>query len=170
MEKYLEAGVIVNTHGIGGAMMIKSLCDSNEVLAAIPVLWFKEKNGDYVARKVLRAGPHRGMVLAHLEGFTNPEDAAKYKNRTVYADRDDIPIAEGSHFIVDLIGLPVLNAETGKVYGKLADVIKNGAQEVYEVATENGMRYMPAVEEFVKEVDLEKGILVLPIEGMFDEI
>ena len=110
------------------------------------------------------------MVLAHLEGFTNPEDAAKYKNRTVYADRDDIPIAEGAHFIVDLIGLPVLNAKSGKVYGKLAEVIKNGAQEVYEIATDGGMRYMPVVDEFVKEVDLEKGILVLPIEGMFDEI
>lgn len=170
MNKYLEAGIIVNTHGIGGAMMIKSLCDSNEVLCAIPTLWIKEKGGEYIPRKVLRASLHRGMVLAHLEGFTNPEDAAKFKNRTVYADRDDIPKAEGAHFIVDLIGLPVINADSGKIYGKLADVIKNGAQEIYEVTTEKGVRYMPAVSEFVISVDLEKGIEVRPIEGMFDEI
>lgn len=170
MNKYLEAGIIVNTHGIGGAVMIKSLCDSNEVLCAIPVLWLKEKNGEYIPRKVLRASQHRGMVLAHLEGFTNPEDAAKFKNRTVFADRDDIPKADGAHFIVDLIGLPVINADSGKVYGKLSDVTKNGAQEIYEVSTENGLRYMPAVLEFVISVDLEKGIMVRPIEGMFDEI
>ncbi len=170
MNKYLEAGIIVNTHGIGGAMMIKSLCDSNEVLCAIPTLWLKEKSGEYSPRRVLKASVHRGMVLAHLEGFTNPEDAARFKNRTVFADRDDIPKAEGAHFIVDLIGLPVVNADSGKVYGKLANVIKNGAQEVYEVSTENGLRYMPAVPEFVIGVDLEKGISVRPIEGMFDEI
>ena len=36
--------------------------------------------------------------------------------------------------------------------------------------TENGKRYMPAVSEFVKEIDVERGIFILPIEGMFDEI
>ena len=29
---------------------------------------------------------------------------------------------------------------------------------------------MPVVEEFVKEVDVEKGVFVTPIEGMFYEI
>ena len=169
MEKYLEAGLIVNTHGVDGGLMIKSYCDSNEVLASLKTLWLKKKEG-FVPVKVTRASQHRGMVLAHIEGIDDLNTAIKYKNTTVYAAREDLPLAEGAHFIVDLIGLPVVNAESGKVYGTLADVSNTGAADIYEVATEKGPRYMPAVAEFVREIDLERGIFVTPIEGMFDEI
>lgn len=169
MEEYLEAGLIVNTHGIDGGLMIKSYCDSNEVLASLKTLYMK-KSGEYLPLKVTRAGGHRGMVLAHVEGISDLNTAMRYKNVTVYARREDLPLAEGAHFIVDLIGLPVINAESGKVYGTLADVTNSGASDIYEVATDRGARYMPAVPEFVKNIDLERGIFVAPIEGMFDEI
>jgi len=169
MERYLEAGLIVNTHGVDGGLMIKSYCDSNAVLASLKTLWIKRKSG-YEPIKVTRAGEHRGMVLAHVEGINDLDTAMRCKNTTVYADRDDLPLPEGAHFIADLIGLPVVNADSGKVYGKLADVTNSGASDVYEIDTEKGKRYMPAVAEFVREIDLERGIFVLPIEGMFDEI
>ena len=169
MEKYLEAGVIVNTHGVDGAVMIKSFCDSNAVLASLGTLWIK-RNGEFAPIKVKRASEHRGMVLCRLEGIDDLNTAIKYKNVTVYADREDLPLAEGAHFIADLIGLPVINADTGKVYGKLTDVTNTGASDIYEIETENGARYMPAVAEFVDRIDLEQGIFVRPIEGMFHEI
>lgn len=169
MEDYLEAGLIVNTHGIDGGLMIKSYCDTNEVLASLGTLWLKKKDG-YLPLKVNRAGLHRGMVLAHIDGISDLNTAIKYKNMTVYARREDIPLPAGAHFIADLIGLPIINADTGKKYGTLADVSNTGASDIYEISTENGTRYMPAVPEFVREIDLERGIFVIPIEGMFDEI
>ena len=42
MEQYLEAGLIVNTHGIDGGLMIKSYCDTNEILAGLKTLWIKK--------------------------------------------------------------------------------------------------------------------------------
>ncbi|MBQ7161504.1 MAG: 16S rRNA processing protein RimM [Clostridia bacterium] len=170
MEQYLEAGLIVNTHGIDGGLMIKSYCDTNEILAGLKTLWIKKKDG-FAPIKVTRAGQHRGMVLAHVEGVDDLTKAIPYKNTTVYAKREDLPpLAEGAHYIVDLIGLPVINAESGKVYGTLADVSNTGASDIYEVSTEKGPRYMPAVPEFVREIDLGRGIFIVPIEGMFDEI
>ena len=80
-----------------------------------------------------------------------------------------IALPEGEFFIADLIGLPVINADTGKVYGTLTDVIQHG-QDLYEIETASGTRLMPAVPEFVREIDLEKGVFVTPIEGIFDEI
>ena len=60
---------------------------------------------------------------------------------------------------------------SGKLYGTLTDVMNRGASDVYEIKTATGEVLMPAVDEFVKEVDLEKGIFITPIEGMFpDEI
>ena len=90
------------------------------------------------------------------------------KNKILYAAREDFVLEEGDYFIADLIGLPVIHAETGHIYGKLTEVINRGASDIYVVATEAGERMMPAVDEFVKLVDIEKGIFVCPIEGMLD--
>ena len=69
-----------------------------------------------------------------------------------------------------LIGLPVLDAETGEKYGVLGEVIHPGVHDVYVVEEENGKTFMmPAVPEFVIriEADGEKaGIYVRLIEGM----
>lgn len=169
MKEFLEAGIINNTHGIAGSILITSYCDSPAVLASIKTLYLKKGN-DYIPFPIECAAVHKGRVLAKPADINDPESAAKFKNKTVYARREDIPTKEGSYFIADIIGLPVMNAESGKVYGILTDVITNTATDVYEIETPSGTAYMPVVNEFVKNVDPEKGIFVLPIEGMFDEI
>ena len=45
--------------------------------------------------------------------------------------------------------------------------MNTGASDIYVINTPNGEAMMPAVKEFVKEIDLEKGIFIKPIEGMF---
>ena len=41
---------------------------------------------------------------------------------------------------------------------------------LYIIDTERGEVMLPAVSEFVKEIDIERGLFVCPIPGMFDEI
>ena len=95
-------------------------------------------------------------------------DAARsLRNRIVYAARGDIVLEAGSHFIADLIGLPVIDADSRRVYGEIVDVINRGASDIYVIRTEAGESMMPAVDEFVVEIDLDRGVFVRPIEGMF---
>jgi 16S rRNA processing protein RimM len=96
------------------------------------------------------------------------DKAMAVKGKTLYAARGDFKLKKGDFFIVDLIGLEVIDHESGKVYGKVSDVINRGASDIYVVKTESGERMMPAVDEFVVSVDLDEGVLVRPIEGMFD--
>ena len=49
-------------------------------------------------------------------------------------------------------------------------LIAKASRCIYKIKTEDGDAYMPAVPEFVIDVDLEKGVFVRPIEGMFNEI
>ena len=168
MEKqFLECGKIINTHGIAGAVKLESWCDSPAVLASLKVIYF-EKGGEYRPVKVLRASVFKRFVLATLEGVTDIDAAAALKETVVYANRDHLPIEEGQHFIADLVGLPVIDANSGREYGILADVFNTGASDIYVVNTPEGERMMPAVDEFVKEIDSERGIFITPIEGMFD--
>ena len=104
-----------------------------------------------------------------LDGLTDIDEALLLKNKTVYAARRDFKLAKGEYFITDLIGLDVIDAESGRVYGKLKEMINRGASDIYVVDTPTGERMMPAVPEFVDSVDLEKGIFVKVIPGMLED-
>ena len=166
-KKYLECGKIVNTHGVKGAVKIESWCDSPEILADLPCVYFK-KGDSYEKRDVLSSSVMKRHVLATLEGINDVDVAMTLKETVVYAERDDIPLEEGDYFIIDLVGLPVIDADKGTEYGTVSDVFNAGASDIYTVKTANGDRMIPAVPEFVISIDLEKGIFVRPIEGMFD--
>ena len=168
-KDFLEAGKIINTHGVRGDVKIDCWCDSPKVLSEQSAVYLLE-NDEYVRVELDKASVFKSFVLAHPRGFSTFEEAIKLKNKIVYLRREDIAKDEDAVFIVDLIGLPVINADSGKVYGTIASVTNNNASDIYEIDTETGKAYMPAVPEFVIEIDLEKGVFVRPIEGMFDEI
>lgn len=166
-KKYLECGKIVNTHGIRGAVKMESWCNTPSDLASLKRIYLRE-DGKYREVRVISAAPHKGHTLVTLEGVNTVEQAQALRDRIAYADRDDLPLGEGENFIADLIDLPVIDRESGRVIGKLTDVINLGASDLYEVETESGKHLIPAVPEFVKEIDLERGIFVSLIEGMLD--
>ena len=168
MQEYLEAGKIINTHGVAGAVKIESWCDSPAVFTSLNTVYFKE-GGSFRPCKVLRASVLGKGIMAYLEGFSSFDDANAARNRILYAARADLPLPEGSHFIADLKGLPVIDRKSGRVYGQLKDVDQSGFHDLYVIETENGTVLLPAVEEFVAEVSLENGIFVTPIEGFFSE-
>ena len=73
------------------------------------------------------------------------------------------------NFIVDLIGLKVVT-EDGEPFGTLTDVIKTGANDVYEVKTAEGKEVLfPAIRECIRNVDLEAGVVTVHImDGLLD--
>jgi 16S rRNA processing protein RimM len=81
---------------------------------------------------------------------------------------DRVPLPEGSFWIDDLIGLHVVDND-GKILGTVDNILLTGGKELYEVRDENGkLHYIPAVENFVKEIDLPSGkIRVELIEGLW---
>lgn len=71
-------------------------------------------------------------------------------------------------FIDDLIGCAVMS-ENGRMFGTISSVDAYPAQMVYTVRTRTGNVMLPAVREFIVNVDVEKKeIIVRPPEGLFD--
>ncbi len=168
MVEYLECGRIIKIHGINGGLVINHMCDSYEAFACIKKLYFK-RNGAFDGLKVKKCSPYKSGALVLLDTVTDADKATELRGMTVYAHRNDIPCDDGSFFIVDLIGLGVFDVDSGVKYGILKDVINSGAQDIYVVESEDGrLSYVPVIEEFVKEISLEKGIFIRPIEGMIE--
>ena len=166
-QAYLECGKIINTHGFRGTVKLESFCDSPEILADLETLWFL-KNGEYQPRRVLHASVFRRFVLADLEGVTTEEAANALRETVVYAKRSDLPLEDGDVFIVDLIGLPVKDTNTGEVIGTLVDVNTSGARDLYVVRTEKGDFMVPAVKPLVARIDPDDAVYVDPIPGLLD--
>ncbi len=166
-KKYIECGKIINTHGCHGGLKIDSWCNTPNEFANLKRLYLKNKE-IYCEYNVIKASVFKQFVLAELKEIDNMDQALALKNETVYALRSDFELDEGEYFIADVIGLPVIDADTQKEYGVVSDFINRGASDLYIVKTLNEEVMIPAVDEFIIRVDLEKGIFIRPIEGMFN--
>lgn len=164
-DELIVCAKVSNTHGFKGAIKIIPLCDYPEIIEEIGYLVTEDGS----ERRILSLSYFKDLLLVKLEGIDSMESAERLKGHYLYARREDIPVDEGSFFIADLIGLPVYDVDSNKKYGTLKAVDNFGASDIYTVKTPSGDVMIPAVDEFVIEIDLEKGIFVRPIKGMFDE-
>ena len=159
-QQYLEAGQIVNTHGIKGEVRIVPWADS--------ALFLKKFKTFYIDNKpvrVLSSRVHKDMLIAQLEGISDINAAMPLKNKVIKIDRNDARLPRGSFFIQDILGATVVD-EDGKEVGKLTDVLDRPGGQIYEVKGETE-HLIPAVPEFVLKVDVDEGIIVVHlIEGM----
>ena len=166
-KRYIECGKIINTHGCHGGVKAESWCNSEQELADLSRV-FLLSGGDYEEHKVIKASIFKQFVILDLEGIDDMDKAMLLKNKTLFALREDFALEEGEFFLVDMIGLDVIDADSGEVYGKLSEIINRGAADIYVVSTKNGEKMIPVVDEFIISVDIEKGIFVRVIEGMLD--
>ncbi len=165
--KYTECGKIINTHGCHGGIKLESWCNTPEDLAVLPKVYIK-KDGKYRKYKLIKTSVFKQFVLAELEGICDMDAAMALKGTVLYADRKDFDLEDGEYFIADIIGLDVIDADNGTVYGKVSDIINRGASDIYVVQTENGERMIPAVDEFIVRTDINAGVFVKVIDGLLD--
>lgn len=166
-KQFLESGKIVGTHGIKGEVRIDPWCDSPEFLCAFKKLYLDE-NGDTFIE--VKSRPHKNITLAKIKGVDTIEQAERLRGKVVYIDRADVALEEGVNFVQDLLGLEVIDADSGEAYGKITDVLRTGANDVYEI-TRGGKKYLaPVIDEVVREINTEDGyVLITPMKGIFDD-
>ncbi len=159
-KRFIEAGEIVNTHGVRGEVKIQPWVDSAEFLKRFKTLYIGEK-----PYTVLSSAVHKGCLLAALSGVEDVNAAMRLKSAKVFIDRQDAGLPEDGYFLVDIIGAAVLD-EAGNEVGKLVDIMETPASMIYIVRGREE-HLIPAVPEFVKAVDVDNGVITVSlIEGM----
>jgi len=160
-NRFLEAGIIVNTHGIHGEVRIQPWADSPEFLAGFERLYIDGAPVDLRSARV-----HKGCVIAALSGVSDIDGAIKLKNKTVSIDRSDAELDDGRHFVADLVGLRALDAGSGEELGTVADVLSLPANDVYVIRGEREI-LVPSAPGFVGEINIGGGYIKFRlIEGM----
>lgn len=169
MEDLLRVGVISSTHGVRGEVKVFPTTDDpgrfKELKNVLMDTGREQMNLEIEGVKFFK-----NMVILKFKGFDSIEDIEKYKGKDLLITRDQaVDLGPDENFIVDLIGLKVVT-ESGEEFGTLTDVIKTGANDVYEVKMKDGKEVLlPAIKECVLNVDIEEGVIRVHImDGLLD--
>jgi 16S rRNA processing protein RimM len=152
-DKYLEAGIIVNTHGVRGEVKIQPWADSPSFLVGFEHFYI---DGSPVG--VVSARVHKNCVIALFSGVSDFNGAIKLKNKRICIDRADAQVESGRRFVADLIGLRAVDAETGAEIGRVTDVLTLPANDVYVIGGHREI-LVPAVPDFVDEINTDMGFV-----------
>lgn len=120
--------------------------------------------------RILGARQHRGLVLLRLRGVDDADAAEALRGEVLRVPiAEAVALGEDQYFWYQIIDLEVVTT-AGKSLGKIVDIIKTGANDVYVVRGTRGELLIPAIEDVVRAVDLGAGRIVVElIPGLVDD-
>ena len=166
--KYLLVGEIVSTHGIKGEVKVNIVTDDLSRFDKGNSLYVK-KNNEY--QKIIVDGfrVHKNMGLLMFNNIKNINDCLEYVKCELFINPDEVDaLEEGEYYYDDLIGLKVVDIVLNEEIGVVSDVVEVPQGCILRIRKKNGKNALvPYVEEFIKNVDIEKGIIEIEsIEGL----
>lgn len=159
-SSFLEIGFVARPHGVRGELRVVTHDPESETLLDVESV--RVGSVDY---EVEQARPVQGAFLLRLAGIDDRNRAELLRGQGVSVDREQIPIDEGQVFLADLVGCAVV-LEDGRPYGTIA-AVETGPQDRLVIHDGEIERLLPLVPEFVIDVDLEQGrVVVAPPEEL----
>jgi 16S rRNA processing protein RimM len=111
---------------------------------------------------------HRDRLLVRFDGVSTREEAEGIRGPLYVSGSDRRELDQGEYWEEDIIGCAVELADGTRV-GEITKLINNPAQDLLEVATPAGPRFIPFVKEIVVQVDTEsRRVVVDPPAGLLD--
>ncbi|MBR3836891.1 MAG: 16S rRNA processing protein RimM [Clostridia bacterium] len=166
-QNFLEAGRVRNTHALRGEVKFECWLDGEKPLSGISHLYLNKTAENPL--KVLSARRQGDVFLVLFEGVDTVEKAGLLKGKTLFVSREEADPKGDKVYFADLLGLPLVEEETGETYGVIREVTSRGASELFLVLLPDGREvYFPAVKEFIVKMDAELGVFVHAPKGIFD--
>jgi 16S rRNA processing protein RimM len=160
----LVVGRIGRPHGIRGEVTVEVRTDSPDVRFA---------PGSVLLTEPARLGPltvaaarwHSGRLLLHVAGVSDRTGAEALRGIVLSADvdDDDVPEDPEEYFDHQLRGLTAVTV-SGDTLGVVDDVVHLPGQDLLSVRRVGGREVLvPFVAEFVPEIDVEGGRILLEL-------
>jgi 16S rRNA processing protein RimM len=155
---FLVVGRLRRPHGLTGELQMDVLTDFPERLAPGKQIFIGD---EHLPSRIEHLRPHDKLLLVSLTGCGNVDQARVFTNAMVYVEAHNLPeLPEGEYYHHQLIGLSVIDVETGDILGRLEKILETGANDVYVVRRETGDEILlPAIESVVSEVNLDSKVM-----------
>lgn len=162
-------GRVLRPHGVRGEMLVLPTTDVADRFRALKTVWLVrdgEELGKYEVENTRTMAKGVGLKLRRID---DRDIAARFRGADVTAPAlSPKELSDREYFVFDLVGL-VAKSDAGEVLGTVAEVIDNPAHAVLVIDSDGEQWRVPLVSEFVSDVDIEGGVVVLRlIEGLRD--
>jgi 16S rRNA processing protein RimM len=163
---YLIAAKIVAPFGIRGEVKAELWTDFPDRLASRSTVFLGREDDaprEYTLRGIRF---HQRHALLSLAGCEDRTTAESLRGLLVQIPAADVPpLPAGSYYLHQIIGLQVWGSD-GQPYGTITEVLAMASNDVYVVEGERGQILVPAIPDFVRQVDLDHGRLIVEMSGL----
>lgn len=165
-DVYLAIARIVAPSGTKGEVKGEILTDFPDRFARLTRVFVGD---EFVAYEVLSARVRKRLVYLHFKGCDTMNDAEALRGKIVRIPVSEaVPLPEDHYYWYQIFDLEVWTVG-GEYIGKIVDILERPANDVYVVQGKDREVLIPAIEDVVKKVDLQKGRMVIqPIPGLLD--
>ena len=161
-------GIVTGAQGVKGAVRIKSFTEVPEDIASYGPVEDEAGGRSFELRLV---GPAKGVVIAHVSGVENRDQAETMRGLHLYLPRSAFPQTKpDEYYHADLIGLEAV-LEDGTPVGRIRAIHDFGAGDTLELVRPDAPPIMiPFTRAVVPVVEPAAQRLVLnPPPGLLDE-
>lgn len=150
-------GEITSTSGLKGEVRVFPHTDFPERFSHLTEIGVRRRSEPTRMARIEYARITGSRVVLKLAGVETIEDAEALRGAHLMIPREQMmPLREDEYYHDQLLGLEVVTT-TGESLGKITHILQTGANDVYETP----LAMIPAVKEFIREVDLEHGRMLV---------
>lgn len=140
----LEVGKILRPHGIKGAVKVE--CYLDESFSIFKELLITNKLAKATVKGVQNL--NKDFYIVSLDIIPDIDTAEKYRNQSIYIDRDLYPQFKNQVYLSDLINKPLI-CETGENLGYMVDYDDYGASVILTIKSGVCSYQIPYVKDVV---------------------
>ena len=146
-------------------MHVESLSDVPNRFEGLTSVTLLMPNGESLETEVLRTRKSNRYFVMRFSAISSPEEATKYRGALIQIQQKSVPpLPDTQYYQFELIGLAV-HDETGRVLGKVEEVIRRPHQHLFVIRNEGREVLIPVVHPIILHVDVQAGtITVAPFE------
>lgn len=155
-EGYHRVGFVKSAHGLRGELHIglfagRADWESDTLALLLPGAQ------ELKVFEIQAQRPHKEGLLVTLKGVSDRNQSESLRKSQVYIPEDVLEAEEGEPiFLRQIQGFEVVDKE-GNRLGKIESFASNGPQDLLEVRTPKGLQLVPFVDDFILDIDFEKG-------------
>ena len=105
--------------------------------------------------------------MLKLEGINSRSEAESLRDSFLMVPEDMVPpLPEGEYYHFQIIDMQVYTQER-EYLGQITQILSTGSNDVYVVSHDGQELLIPALDEVIKEVDVERGMMTVELpEGL----
>ena len=163
IERSLPIGKVVKAHGLKGHLKVLPYGETFSTLSAEEKITANLPDGTSLTLTVAEISPHQKTFLLISREIGTVEEAHRLVGAELCVPESRLPpTAPNEFYWYQLIGLEVVNTE-GQKLGTLEEIIETGSNDVYVVRRGREEILVPAIEEVVRDVDLQRRLMTVDL-------